>query len=83
MAIDRGGILPFAIKQETIMNLDLLNDEQLSTVNGGKGDGTGTGGGKGDGTGPGTGGGDGLGWLRRLLTSTVVAFDSHGSRHRF
>ena len=40
------------------MNHDLLNDESLSIVIGGRG---------GDGSGPGTGGGDGLGWLRRLL----------------
>jgi hypothetical protein len=52
------------------MNHDLLNDDQLSIVNGGKGDGTGTGGGKGDGTGPGTGG-DGKGWLRRALANLL------------
>ena len=40
------------------MNHDLLNDEALSIVIGGRG---------GDGSGPGTGGGDGLGWLRHLL----------------
>ena len=48
------------------MNHDLLNDEALSIVSGGKpagGHGSGTGGGGGNGT----GGGDGLGWLRNLI----------------
>ena len=40
------------------MNDDLLNDEALSIVNGGKPPG---------GHGSGTGGGDGLGWLRNLI----------------
>ena len=57
---------PFALKQETILNHELLNDEQLSIVNGGA-HGDGTGGGTGGGGGKGTGGGDGLGWLRNLL----------------
>lgn len=48
------------------MNNDLLNDEQLDIVAGGK-PGDGTGGGTGGGGGKGTGGGDGLGWLRHLL----------------
>ena len=50
------------------MNHDLLNDEELSIVAGGKpGDHKGphTGGGGGNGT----GGGDGLGWLRNLIRS--------------
>ena len=48
------------------MNHELLNDEELSIVAGGKparGHGSGTGGGHGNGT----GGGDGLGWLRNLI----------------
>ena len=48
------------------MNHELLNDEELSIVSGGKpagGHGSGTGGGGGNGT----GGGDGLGWLRNLI----------------
>ena len=48
------------------MNHELLNDEELSIVAGGKppgGHGSGTGGGGGTGT----GGGDGLGWLRNLI----------------
>jgi hypothetical protein len=53
------------------MNHELLNDEELSTVAGGKtppgGPGSGTGGGTGGGHGNGTGGGDGLGWLRHLI----------------
>ena len=54
------------------MNHDLLNDKELSVVNGGKpagGHGSGTGGGTGGGGGNGTGGGDGLGWLRNLIRS--------------
>ena len=44
------------------MNRDLLNDEQLDIVAGGKpGDHTGGGGGKGN------GGGDHMGWLRHIL----------------
>ncbi|MBR1235353.1 hypothetical protein [Bradyrhizobium sp. AUGA SZCCT0182] len=52
------------------MNHDLLNDEALSIVSGGKpagGHGGGTGGGTGGGGGNGTSGGDGLGWLRNLI----------------
>ena len=52
------------------MNHELLNDEELSIVAGGKppgGHGSGTGGGTGGGGGNGTGGGDGLGWLRNLI----------------
>ncbi len=52
------------------MDLEQLNDENLSNVNGGKpagGHGSGTGGGTGGGGGNGTGGGDGLGWLRNLI----------------
>ena len=52
------------------MNNDLLNDKELSVVNGGKppgGPGSGTGGGTGGGGGNGTGGGDGLGWLRNFI----------------
>src|ERR1700712_5114177 len=45
-------------KQETTMNHDHLNDEQLSIVNGGA-HGDGTGGGTGGGGGKGTGGGGG------------------------
>jgi len=56
----------FVEQQETTMNNDLLNDEQLDIVAGGK-PGDGTGGGTGGGGGKGTGGGDGLGWLRHLL----------------
>ncbi|MBR1144620.1 hypothetical protein [Bradyrhizobium sp. AUGA SZCCT0431] len=51
------------------MNHELLNDQALSIVSGGKpagGHGSGTGGGGGGG-GNGTGGGDGLGWLRNLI----------------
>jgi hypothetical protein len=48
------------------MNHDLLNDEALSIVIGGRG-GDGSGPGTGGGHGNGTGGGDGLGWLRHLL----------------
>jgi hypothetical protein len=48
------------------MNHDVLNDEQLSIVIGGRG-GDGSGPGTGGGHGNGTGGGDGLGWLRHLL----------------
>jgi hypothetical protein len=44
------------------MNHELLNDEELSIVAGGK-----PLGGHGSGTGGGTGGGDGLGWLRNLI----------------
>ena len=52
------------------MDIEQLNDENLSIVNGGKpagGHGSGTGGGTGGGGGNGTGGGDGLGWLRNLI----------------
>jgi hypothetical protein len=51
------------------MNHDLLNDKELSAVNGGRpaGHGSGTGGGTGGGGGNGTGGGDGLGWLRNFI----------------
>ena len=48
------------------MNHDLLNDEHLDIVAGGK-PGDHTGGGTGGGKGDGTGGGDGLGWLRHLI----------------
>ena len=61
---------PFVEQQETTMNHDLLNDEQLDIAVGGKpagGHGSGTGGGTGGGGGNGTGGGDGLGWLRNLI----------------
>jgi hypothetical protein len=57
-------ILPSPEKLEVTMNRELLNDEELSIVAGGKppgGHGNGTGGGTG------TGGGDGLGWLRNLI----------------
>ena len=46
------------------MDLEQLNDEQLSIVNGG---GKPPGGQGGTGGGHGTGGGDGLGWLRAML----------------
>jgi hypothetical protein len=46
------------------MNHELLNDEQLTIVAGGK-----PAGGHGTGGGNGTGGGDGLGWLRNLIRS--------------
>lgn len=52
------------------MNHELLNDEALSIVTGGKppgGHGSGTGGGGGNGT----GGGDGLGWLRNLIRNIL------------
>jgi hypothetical protein len=55
---------PFAEPQET--NNDLLNDEHLDIVAGGK-PGDGTGGGTGGGKGDGTGGGDHMGWLRHFL----------------
>jgi hypothetical protein len=48
------------------MDLEQLNDENLSIANGGA-HGDGTGGGTGGGGGKGTGGGDGLGWLRNLI----------------
>jgi hypothetical protein len=59
----------FVEQQETTMKRDLLNDEHLDLVAGGKpaGHGSGTGGGTGGGHGNGTGGGDGLGWLRNLI----------------
>jgi hypothetical protein len=57
---------PFVEQQETTMNNDLLNDEHLDIVAGGK-PGDHTGGGTGGGGGKGTGGGDGLGWLRNLF----------------
>jgi len=50
------------------MKHDLLNDEALSIVIGGRG-GDGSGPGTGGGHGNGTGGGDGLGWLRNLIRS--------------
>jgi hypothetical protein len=55
------------------MNNDLLNDELLSHVVGGK-PGEQTGGGTGGGGGKGTGGGDGLGWLRHLGSSIAHLF---------
>ena len=54
------------------MNRNLLNDEQLDTVTGGKppgGHNSGTSGGHGNGT----GGGDGLGWLRNFVRAVDKA----------
>ena len=65
------------------MKDDVLNDDMLSAVYGGKGDGSGTGGGGGNGTGPGTGGGDGLGWLRKLLGSLFTQVAKNGPPHHF
>jgi len=48
------------------MKRDLLNDEHLDIVAGGK-PGDHTGGGTGGGKGNGTGGGDHMGWLRNLI----------------
>ena len=50
------------------MDIEQLNDESLSIVNGGTHGGRPAGqGGTGGGHGNGTGGGDGLGWLRNLI----------------